>query len=78
MTAEKAKTKWCPFARAPQERNGASPTANRTAEGNPDIGAKCVASACMAWRWYQADQGFCGLSGFSYASSKADGSHDSV
>ncbi len=70
-----AKAKWCPFARATtlveDEEVGiaAAIAANRTPDGYPDIGAPCLASGCMAWRWEFApldlDQtnwrGYCGL-----------------
>lgn len=56
MTEDEAKTKWCPFARTIILGNGGSfiGPANRAvgAEGKegPE-GPKCIASACMAWRW---------------------------
>lgn len=52
MTEAEAKTKWCPFTRTPASvlgRNDASLERNTAS-------AKCIASACMAWRWI--DTGF--------------------
>lgn len=46
MTEPEAKKKWCPFARS--SLNGR--VANRTPTGQPDEGAMCLASECMAWR----------------------------
>ncbi len=66
MTEEKAKTKWCPFARALGEReDGASGnyTANRGVAGKPDDWCLCIASDCMAWRRFSAADGYCGLAG---------------
>lgn len=55
MTEDEAKTKWCPFARAPlgvdgQVPVGASVVGRRTT-GEPDAACLCIGSACMAWRW---------------------------
>lgn len=62
MTEDEAKTKWCPHARALFVGNaGPHPPSNRfgTTHGpgtperwnsNPE-GSRCIASACMAWRW---------------------------
>lgn len=61
MTEDEAKMKWCPFARVvtADEDGGVFPPANRAAirrEGevswneNPEH-ARCIGSACMAWRW---------------------------
>jgi hypothetical protein len=51
MTEEEAKTKWCPFARTRMVDSEDSPSGNRTDMGDPDLGAFCIGSACMAWRW---------------------------
>jgi len=53
-----AKEKWCPY------QDGAE--AYRA--GNADFG-RCIASACMFWRWSHQDHdgtptGFCGGAGF--------------
>lgn len=44
LTEDEAKTKWCPFVRL-SEMGG---TFNRI---SPAANLKCIASACMAWRW---------------------------
>lgn len=63
MTEDEAKTKWCPFARMLSHiysQDGAGRTFeggysyNRSpdhGEGYLPTGAKCIGSACMAWRW---------------------------
>lgn len=45
MTEEEAKTKWCPYARLDGN--------NRHWGSGGDAApiSRCVASACMAWRW---------------------------
>lgn len=52
MTEEQAKSKWCPFVRlsAPVDSEAAGTAGNRYGD---DIGGnfRCIASACMAWRW---------------------------
>jgi hypothetical protein len=84
MTQDEAKTKWCPFARTVQFDvidAGASSPRNRvqstkgsnagTLYADTLAGAKCIASACMAWRWVAwndveripDDHGYCGLAG---------------
>ena len=54
LTEAEAKTKWCPFARSQDTiDNGevSTPvTVNRNSMG-PDPWCRCLASACMAWRW---------------------------
>ena len=42
MTEEEAKQKWCPFARDAESNAAGYTTTNTT--------AKCIGSACMAWR----------------------------
>jgi hypothetical protein len=51
VTEQEAKTKWCPAARADQQGH----TANRDPFGRPDGACLCIGSACMAWRWDDAD-----------------------
>lgn len=63
MTEDEAKTKWCPFARVVD-----------SARGTDGEGARCIGSACMAWRWLTSPEvvaaypgsvadGYCGLAG---------------
>lgn len=52
MTEDKAKTKWCPFARVGSSAV-AWPSLNRDAvqsAGNMSDLTLCIGSACMAWR----------------------------
>lgn len=62
LTEDEARKKWCPFVRA---LNSSMPAAyNR--RNNDTAGSLCIASACMAWHWYDPDnptQGRCGLAG---------------
>lgn len=71
MTEDEAKTKWCPFVRAvlpgttlPAGNRGVGPDGTEGVKG-----ARCIASACMAWRWDERTdyapvrQGYCGLAG---------------
>lgn len=53
-TEAEAKTKWCPFVRAPLSENGGNVAINS------DGSRTCIASDCMAWRWHplQADDAF--------------------
>lgn len=72
MTPEEARTKWCPFARVVYHDAAHQPVAvgNRPVEENfLWQHTRCLADACMAWRWSspltQADpheqQGYCAL-----------------
>jgi hypothetical protein len=66
LTEDEAKMKWCPFART---RDGVGNdhdlSLNRSYDGKADIGARCLASGCMAWRWVNevTGRGYCGLAG---------------
>ena len=60
MTEDEAKTKWCPHTRlASNSSEGARYLGNATVtvQMNPTVErvvahtAKCIGSACMAWRW---------------------------
>lgn len=55
MNESDAKKCWCPFAHAAAERIG----------GRTFIpaNAMCLGSACMAWRAYDDESGYCGLAG---------------
>ena len=73
MTEAKARKKWCPLSRV----NRGDVSVNRRADGKVILGAGCIGSGCMAWRWtveparYRAKatgairvvtgQGYCGL-----------------
>lgn len=70
MTTEaEAKDKWCPFARTYEQAgsDGNPVSVNRAAMSSgimPDC--RCLASACMAWRWIESrvgEGGYCGLAG---------------
>lgn len=63
MTEDEAKTKWCPHARVvcyddeappeyipPANRAAISEAGHRRINNNPET-SRCIASACMAWRW---------------------------
>lgn len=57
LSEDDAKTKWCAFSRFKFATSSDSPSSNR--EGGPSAGqnpwlvsgTRCLASACMAWRW---------------------------
>ena len=62
MMEDQARTKWCPYARTDLGCNWSN--------------TRCIASDCMAWRWYKdnrdeigmcemdaPERGYCGLSG---------------
>lgn len=55
MTEEEAKTKWCPFSRAPQATADISAPwvggCNADHEGKIWPRHLCRASDCMSWRW---------------------------
>ena len=77
MTEADARKKWCPFARThlPWVDNDgevrAMASVNRYDNGGPDDACLCIASDCMAWRWFayygpegilqSSDDGYCGL-----------------
>lgn len=48
LTEADAKTKWCPFALAPN--NGERPVAINRNNREADVDCACLASGCMAWR----------------------------
>lgn len=60
MTEAEAKRKWCPMFRlSPDGSNADADGGQRT---------KCIATACMMWRWHRVDvktglSGYCGLAG---------------
>ena len=77
MTEEEAKTKWCPHVRSIDTQIGPDDggPCNSHMEGedlkdgrNP-IYARCIGSACMAWRFVDevinlpTSPGYCGLAG---------------
>jgi hypothetical protein len=58
VTADEAKTKWCPFVRTfemiSEEAGAVASGSNRSGNGHHSYGTSastaCIASACMAWR----------------------------
>jgi len=62
LTEQEAKERWCPFGKVALDvYDGSgecvgSTTVNRvsggTRNGQPVNGSKCLASTCMAWRWF--------------------------
>lgn len=53
-TEAQAQETWCPFARVREyvsDDPADNPVINRLFAGDPDDGAMCLASRCMAWRW---------------------------
>jgi hypothetical protein len=67
VTAEEAKTKWCPFARVRPAMTDAG-AVNRLDRGDdPSAWPHCIADSCMAWRWVNQPaneakhKGSCGL-----------------
>lgn len=50
MTEEEAETKWCPFARPDIGANALSQR-QLAAQAFARTQNRCIASACMAWRW---------------------------
>lgn len=82
LTEAEARERWCPFARVVgyvgnREKGILTPACNRTldSEAVPRVApaSKCLASACMAWRWAPDEfepgelvklrRGYCGLAG---------------
>lgn len=55
-TEIQAKTMWCPYAKARDTKEVEAVAVNRTFEGNKDSSCRCLATACMAWRWAGSDQ----------------------
>jgi len=84
MTEEEAKKKWCPMAKVMNINGGGGgnrwdgAASNKNKDAIGPVGATCVASDCMAWRWYDHVKfdasgtsqgrpddcpGYCGLAG---------------
>ncbi len=73
VTAEQARSKWCPFVRVPYVKTGGVAGINRKAHSiyGPAAldGSQCIAAQCMAWRWLDTEEtvgdriGYCGLAG---------------
>ncbi len=67
MTEDEAKTKWCPFVRAASATSDDlkraevfGPSINRVAVPGEKVAlpvvARCIASACMAWRFDRVER----------------------
>lgn len=57
MTEDEAKTKWCPFVRfVGSTMSEHSAFSSRLEDLSPE-GTRCIASACMAWRWEMVHDG---------------------
>lgn len=55
MTEDEARKKWCPMARLSNQNFGGSwNRAQREPGEHDDVSwmPRCIASDCMAWRWY--------------------------
>ena len=77
MTEEEAKKQWCPFARVVLDWSVLaggqtvigpfnSDCADKNETFESDARTLCIASACMAWRWWggtKKAEGYCGLAG---------------
>ena len=69
LSEENARSKWCPFARLPHGDVCSGSSALAAVNRSPDEKARCLASGCMLWRWYEhegegdAMRGYCSLSG---------------
>lgn len=58
MSEDEAETKWCPHARCgPKEPDSIGSAVNRwLGREHLPVGTRCIASACMAWRWLPATE----------------------
>lgn len=75
MTEEEAKTKWCPFTHSAYliKLDAEETLVSSSDRSLPSASAtRCIASACMAWRWHYSSRGekpdrppggHCGLAG---------------
>ena len=64
MTPDDAKTKWCPFVQLQVSGNTSSDNRGGGSTGStPPLNFNCLADGCMAWRWFGATDGYCGLAG---------------
>ncbi len=54
LTETDAKAKWCPMARVGGDpgSEAAGVSYNRWPGGHHEAAASCIASDCMAWRWF--------------------------
>ena len=63
---DEAKTRWCPMQREFEECNGGPVSITVPIH---KMYSRCIASACMMWRWdrwdekAQSSRGFCGFGG---------------
>ena len=62
LTEEEARTKWCPFMRYVFNDLGGGANAwegkDNVTVRSPNT-CRCIASACMAWRWYERPDEAC-------------------
>lgn len=65
MTEAEAHTKWCFCATAALETSGVGIgiAINRNPDGTPHAATLCLGDDCMAWRWKDNTQGYCGVAG---------------
>jgi hypothetical protein len=71
LTETEAAARWCPFARevtpvGKGKKDAAIGNRYLDSDGsdfaNP-AGCRCIASYCLAWRWFDDLRGYCGLAG---------------
>lgn len=67
MIENEAKEKWCPFTRVGSKMPHSPTPANNRVPSGIENGSRCIASACMAWRWVGEGHGYCGLAGHQHS-----------
>ena len=63
MTEEKAKEKWCPFAREHSNQVGGAVSINRQVNGTGRPSCMCLTTDCACWVEHSSlfESGHCGL-----------------